>query len=114
MTESSAVTDRSERIAAEGDPNHVPFRNSKDGPRLEWSTADGLQAGEKVMLSNRFIWTVEHSEASAPSEWRLVLVDPKLTVVRAPRDVDPVMPGRLEYRLSPGALYRRVSGSAQD
>jgi hypothetical protein len=100
-----------DRYDEEGDPNLVPFRNSKDGPVLEWARARDLSVGDRVLLSNRFIWTIGavdgQSGESAPLS--LVLVEPTYSVVRDKPEVGPTMPRRLEHHVSGAFLYRRLT-----
>jgi hypothetical protein len=95
----------------EGDPNLVPFRNSKDGPVLEWARARDLSTGDRVLLSNRFIWTIDSvaGEGGETGQLSLVLVDPTYSVVRTRPEVGPSMPRRLEHRVSGAFLYRRLT-----
>lgn len=95
----------------EGDPNLVPFRNSKDGPVLEWARARDLSSGDRVLLSNRFIWTIDtvDEHGGEPGQLSLVLVEPTYSVVRTSPEVGPSMPRRLDHRVSGAFLYRRLT-----
>jgi hypothetical protein len=95
----------------EGDPNLVPHRNSKGGPVLQWVRARDVSAGDRVLLSNRFIWTIQEvgSLNGVPGELVLVLVEPVYSVVRDRPEVGPTMPRRLEHHVAGSFLYRRVT-----
>lgn len=91
-------------IAAEGDPNEVPYKNP-NGPRVEWARADSLQVGEKVQMLIKYIYTVARSVPAdgASGTWSIVLSEPNL----------PNLPHQKSALVRPSFLYRRIVDSKQ-
>lgn len=98
--------------AIEGDPNGDPRRNRPGGPEVEWVRASDLQASDRVMLSNKFIYTVEESAAMEANLWKLRLGSPEVAPTSErtrPERLGPTFPKVRDYLLNRNLPYRRLT-----